>query len=143
MSMPAWSLPQRMPNGDVTGPLTGQIIPLEPLWIGPAGSGSVVLVDACASASCSWICSFRSEMSPSRRSAVASTWSSAAAFWSRTASSSAWRASSCIRVRSSSASLASISSLAMRMRSTVSRDSSRRNRTRAAIAASWSWMRVR
>ena len=143
MSMPAWSRPQRIPNGEVTGPFTGQIMPLEPPWIGPAGSGSVVLVDACASASCSWICAFRSEMSPSRCSAVASTWSSAAAFWSRTASSSASRASSCIRVRSSSAFLASISSLGDADRAPpVSRTRRAGTRTRSTIAASWSWIRV-
>ena len=41
MSTPACSRPQRMPNGDTTGPLTGQIIPPEPGLIGPAAPGAV------------------------------------------------------------------------------------------------------
>jgi len=41
-------LPQRMPNPDTTGPLTGQMIPLEPPLTGPAAK-------ALAGASCSAI----------------------------------------------------------------------------------------
>ncbi len=38
MSTPSCMRPQRIPKPETTAPLTGQIIPLAPPWIGPAGS---------------------------------------------------------------------------------------------------------
>ena len=56
--------PQRGPYGEVTGPLTGQIHPLLPPWIGPAGSGVVEE----AAEIWAWIWPWMSLMSPSSRS---------------------------------------------------------------------------
>ena len=83
-------------------PLTGQIQPPLAPWTGPAGSGATPGV-ALACWICCWIWSWRSETSPSSLSMFELTESSAAAFWSRAAARSASRASSWIRVRSSSA----------------------------------------
>ena len=78
--------------------------------IGPAGTAPVE--------DWSWaaISSWRSPMSPSSRSMFWRVSLSADCFWPRTVSSSASRASSCSRVRSSSAFLAASSSRASRMR---------------------------
>ena len=60
MSMPGWQFSQARDsqNGEVSGPLTGQIIPLEPALIGPAVDGpenpaSLAWIFACWACSCS------------------------------------------------------------------------------------------
>ena len=74
MSMPSCIRPQRGPNGEVTGPLTGQMKPLAPPWIGPAGS--VAVPSRLAAWICAWMSSWMSEMSPSSCSMLSSTESS-------------------------------------------------------------------
>src|SRR5579884_480731 len=70
MSMPGWKLPQRGPNGLVTGPLTGQIRPaadgvggeelVEPLGDDAAASRACaarIASPSAAEAACSWLIS--------------------------------------------------------------------------------------
>ena len=59
MSMPGWSVPQRMPNGLVIGPLTGQMKPPLGAVVGAGDVASVEpspLEERLAAACAAWIC---------------------------------------------------------------------------------------
>src|SRR5467141_2821450 len=70
MSMPGWSIPQRMPNGLVIGPLTGQMKPPDGAVVGGAGVVSVVPVvlspldERAAACAAAWMRAARSALAP-------------------------------------------------------------------------------